>query len=235
MTASLTDKLHGFALFRNAQPETLRDVASATVSTLYRQGDLLWRGGDVPTHVYFLARGLIQITRPMPDGTEIGLALFGPRESPGVFAALEGKKFPAFARCLSVDAEVFRVERATLLRVIDHDPGVTRAMSEFLQHHTAILREKVDVLTAGEVPQRIATLFHVLAERFGDENESGELTIPLTLTRRVIAQIVGVRVETAIRVLARWEREAFVETSEAGFVVRDPSRLQAEMIREEKN
>ncbi|HNO59057.1 MAG TPA: Crp/Fnr family transcriptional regulator, partial [Plasticicumulans sp.] len=119
------------------------------------------------------------ITRTTPDGDEVGLALFGPRECPGLFASLEGKKFPAGARCLSDDAEVLRLDRTALLHVVDRDSAVTRALGGVLQHHNAVLREKVEVLTAGEVPQRLATLFHLLAERFGDERESGELSIPL--------------------------------------------------------
>lgn len=228
MAASITDKLRGFPLFRQAQAETLRDVAGSTVATTFSHGETLWRPGDVPAHGYFLTRGLIEITRATPDGEEIGLALFGPRECPGLFAALEGKKFPAGARCLSEDAEVLRVERTALLHAIDHDPSVTRAMGEVLRQHNGILREKIEVVTAGEVPQRLATLFSVLAERFGDENEQGELSIPLTLTRRVIARLVGVRVETVIRVLSKWEKEGFVETSEDGFLVRNPERLRAE-------
>lgn len=234
MSANLSDKLRGFPLFRQAHPDTLRDVANATGAAVLQHGDVLWHAGEVPSQVYLLTRGLIEISRATPDGEEIGLALFGPRECPGIFATLEGKKFPASARCLSEDAEILRIERSVLLHAVDHDSGVTRAMSEVLRQHNAILREKVDVLTAGEVPQRLATLFHVLAERFGDDNDKGELTVPLTLTRRVIARLVGVRVETVIRVLARWEREAFIETCEGGFVVRDSARLGAEMIRDAK-
>lgn len=230
LAATTPDKLKGFPLFRQASAETLRDLAAATVLTTLAQGDHLWRVGDAPSHGYFLARGLIEITRATPDGEEVGLALFGPRECPGLFASLEGKKFPAGARCLSDDAEVLRVDRSALLHAVDRDSAVTRALGAVLQHHNAVLREKVEVLTAGEVPQRLATLFHLLAERFGDERETGELSIPLTLTRRVIARLVGVRVETVIRVLSRWEREGFVETSDEGFLVRDPARLRAEKL-----
>lgn len=229
MSAPIVDKLRGFPLFRQATAETLRDIADATTVTICQQGDFLWHAGDVPAHCYFLTRGLLEITRATPDGQEIALALFGPRECPGLFAALEGKRFPAAARCLSTDAEVLRVELSALLRAVDQAPTVTRAMSQVLRDHNAILREKVEVLTAGEVPQRLATLFHLLGERFGDDDVTGALSIPLTLTRRVLARLVGVRVETVIRVLARWEREAFVETSERGFVVRDPARLRSEM------
>ncbi|MBL8742920.1 MAG: Crp/Fnr family transcriptional regulator [Myxococcales bacterium] len=101
-------------------------------------------------------------------------------------------------------------------------------MSEVLRQHNAVLREKVDVLTAGEVPQRLATLFLVLLERFGDEGDQGELQLPVVLSRRVLARLVNARVETVIRVLSKWDKESFVETSDQGFIVRDTGRLHAE-------
>lgn len=228
VSAPAADKLRAFPLFRSCRPETLRDLAAATVVGSVRYGDWLWAPGDAPAASFFLVRGLVEITRPTPDGEEVTLALFGPRECPGLFASLEGKRFPAGARCLTEAGEVLRLDRSSLLHAVEHDPEVTRALTGVLQHHNAILREKVDVVTAGEVTQRLATLFQVLVERFGDEREGGELSVPLVLTRRVLARLVGMRVETIIRVMTRWEREAFIETSEDGFLIRDPARLRAE-------
>lgn len=201
-----------------------------TVAGTLEHGESLWRAGDSPSHGYFLVRGLVEVTRATADGEEVALALFGPRECPGLFASLEGKCFPAGARCLSETAEVLRVERKALLHAVDHDSAITRALGAVLQQHNAILREKVDVVTAGEVTQRLATLFLLLGERFGDERDEGGISIPLVLTRRVLARLVGMRVETVIRILSRWERERFIETSEDGFLILDPGRLSDEKL-----
>lgn len=226
--ASLADRLKAFPLLSAASPEALRRVAEATHATTYGQGDFVWRAGDVSHCVFFLCRGLVEITRAMPDGSEVAFGLFGPRECPGLFASLDGKRYPAAGRVLSEDAELLRVDRTVLLQLSEQEPAVSRAMATVLRQHNSVLREKVDVVTAGEVPQRLATLFALLAERFGDETD-GELRVPITLSRRVIARLVGARVETVIRVLSRWEKETFIETvSDGGFVVRDLARLEDE-------
>lgn len=224
----LAESFRAFSLLRQASSATLEALAGETETRQVPCGEFLWRAGSVPTHVFLLRRGLVEIVRPTASGAEVGLALFGARECPGLFASLDGREFPADARVLSESAEVMEVPRLRLLEVVDADPEVGRAMSEVLRHHNAVLREKVDVLTAGEVPQRLATLFLVLLERFGDEGEHGEQQLPMVLARSVLARLVNARVETVIRVLSKWDKEAFVKTSPRGFIVHDTGRLRAE-------
>jgi len=227
MTVS-ANLLRAFPLFRQSAETTLEAVSLAASVVMAEQGDYLFRAGDVPVQACLLVRGLVDVTRLTATGEEVGLALFGPRELPGLFAIMEGKAFPASARILSADAQVLRIERSALLRASEQDPSVARALSDVLGHHAKILREKVDVLTAGDVPQRLATLFLVLEQRFGDEGDDGSMTVPLTLTRRVLARLVGARVETVIRVLSKWEKESFVTTTEDGFSIKSSARLRRE-------
>lgn len=215
-------------MLRHASDATLQVLAKETELLRLESDDFLWRAGDVPSRVFLLKRGLVEVVRSTPGGAEVALALFGPRECPGLFASLDGRRFPADARVLTEVAEVLLVHRQPLLDLVDRDPGLGRALSEVLRQHNAVLREKVDVLTAGEVPQRLATLFLVLLERFGDEGLGGEQQLPVVLSRRALARLVSARVETVIRVLSRWDKESFVETFEHGFIVHDTRRLRAE-------
>ncbi len=218
-TEASLELLRAFPLFRSASLETLSALAATAQTQKLSHGDCVWQEGDCPAQVYMLARGLVEIVRSGPNGDDVTLALFGPRECPGLFAAVEGRPFPAAARVISEDAELRYVPRQAFATAIDRDPALSRALGQVMNQHNSILREKVEVLTAGEVPQRLLTLFEVLGARFGDEGEDGALHIPIALTRRVIARLVGARVETVIRVLSRWEKEERVLTTKDGFVV----------------
>jgi len=57
--------------------------------------------------------------------------------------------------------------------------------------------------------------------------EDGSIVVPVALSRRELARIVGATVETVIRTMSRWGREGIVETTSSGFVVRDPAALRA--------
>jgi CRP/FNR family transcriptional regulator len=76
----------------------------------------------------------------------------------------------------------------------------------------------------GSVEDRMARLFSTLAERIGQK--SGEAVfIPLPLSRQEIGDLVGTTIETAIRVMSRWQKENIVETDKKGFLIRNFAAL----------
>jgi CRP-like cAMP-binding protein len=60
----------------------------------------------------------------------------------------------------------------------------------------------------------------------GQKSANG-VFIPIALSRQEIADLVGTTVETAIRILSRWQKEGIVETEKKGFRIPDPSALAA--------
>lgn len=91
--------------------------------------------------------------------------------------------------------------------------------------HVRTLRDKIDVMSAGSVPQRLASLLIGLVERFGDEAEDGSTILPIPLGRTDLALLVGTTVETAIRAMRKWQKDGIVDTVEGGFVLRDLAAL----------
>ena len=75
-------------------------------------------------------------------------------------------------------------------------------------------------------------LFATLAERMGQKRAEGSVFVALPLSRQDIADLVGTTIETAIRVMSRWQKEGVVETDKKGFLIRDP-RARASIAPEE--
>ena len=71
----------------------------------------------------------------------------------------------------------------------------------------------------GSVEYRTARLFATLADRLG-RNQGGSVFVPIHLSRQEIADLVGTTIETAIRVMSRWQKEGLVETERDGFLIR---------------
>jgi CRP/FNR family transcriptional regulator len=86
----------------------------------------------------------------------------------------------------------------------------------------ALNRRMADM--TGSVEIRIGRLFSTLAERVGQKTKDG-IFIPIALSRQDIADLVGTTVETAIRILSRWQKEGIVETDKKGFRISDLSLL----------
>jgi CRP/FNR family transcriptional regulator len=88
-----------------------------------------------------------------------------------------------------------------------------------------MLHDKIDVLSAGSVNARLATLLIKLYRQFGDEMEGGVARILVPLSRQELADLVATSFETAIRVLTRWERDGVVSTDPDGFTLHDVGAL----------
>jgi CRP-like cAMP-binding protein len=218
--------LRPFALFREASEDAVSRLAARAERRVLAEDEPLWRMGEHPTTAHFIVRGLVQVVKRLPNGDESSLGLFGPLECAGILAVLgPGHPYPADAIAATEQVELLRVPTAVLKDALVADAVLARAANHVLVSHAQLLRAKIDVLTAGEVPKRIATLLLHLADRFGDENEDGDTFIPVALSRKTLARLVGVRDETVTRTMTRWEREGLVVTEPTGFIVKDVAAL----------
>jgi CRP-like cAMP-binding protein len=78
----------------------------------------------------------------------------------------------------------------------------------------------------GSAEHRAGRLFLTLADRVGLPKDAGA-HVPLTLSRQEIADLIGTTLETAIRLMSRWQKEAIVLTEKSGFTIPDLGVLRA--------
>ena len=79
-------------------------------------------------------------------------------------------------------------------------------------------------LSVEPVESRLAAALLRLADREGVRSRSG-VELPFHLTRQSLADMSGTTVETAIRVVTRWQRDELVEDRGGRLIVRDPDAL----------
>jgi CRP/FNR family transcriptional regulator, nitrogen oxide reductase regulator len=195
-----------------------RIAASASTRSLHR-GDLLWRAGDAAHSLTLIKSGLIKVVRPAARGRTAICGIFGPPDSVGDVAVLRGVPYPADAVVATESATVICIPSAVVSEVTRRMPNLAISLACSMQTKLTALHDKVDVLSAGSVESRLATLLLKLYERFGDDFDDGTSSIPVALSRRELADLVSTSFETAIRVMTRWEREGVLETTPQGFTV----------------
>ncbi len=219
-------RLRANPLFRDASPERVALFARETSVRHFEDGEAIWQLGEPATHFMILQRGLVQVLRRLPSGEAATLGIFGPRESLGTVAVLGRRPYPAEAIAYGDDVEVLSLRAEPVLLAMNDDPGLALAFNRALCEQTTMLRSRIDVLSAGSVPQRLATLLLHLAERFGDSVDEKTSRIPLSLSRTALARLVSARVETVIRAASDWQKRGLLSTDATGFEVHDLAELQ---------
>jgi CRP-like cAMP-binding protein len=197
-------------------------LAASAVLRRSTRGEHLWRAGDSATHFTFVIAGLVKI---VASGTRSIVGIFGPRESLGDTTVVQRLRHTTDAIVASGVAEVIHVAAGPILASMTTRVQVASALNDVFLAQTEALHEKIRVMSAGAVPNRLATLFLSLGERFGDEQEDGSISIPVPLTRAELASMIGARVETTIRIARVFERAGTIATTREGFQILDPAAL----------
>ena len=206
-------------------PSVVERFARSATQRTYPHGEYLWHAGERPGAYSVIRAGLVKVVSESVPGRTSLLGLFGPPDSVGEIAVLKGIPYPADAVVVSDHATIIEIPRDTFLEELNRVPQLSISVAQGMHTKLSTLRNKVDVLSAGSVDARLATLIVKLYQQFGDDFEDGTSKIPVVLARKELAQLVSTTLETAIRTMTKWERDGVLETAADGFVLRDVSAL----------
>lgn len=219
----LDDALRRIALFRRLSPEDRARVASVSRVVGFERGDMIFSEGEPGDAFLAIVEGRVKIFKSTPAGKELILEIFGPGDPIGAVAVYEGAPFPASAITLE-PSKCLRIEQDEFFTLLEHSPQLVRGLLSGLTFRLAELTRRLADLTGARVEARFARLFAKLADQIGRRDRGG-VFVPMALTRQELADLTGTTIETAIRIMSRWQKENVLHTEKDGFVIIDRSTL----------
>lgn len=203
-------------------PERVRVAMTdrATQRRVQRGTALFWQGDRLST-LPVLVRGFARLIRNTRSGREVVADISGPGDPLCWSEVLREDGVPlsaiALEECVLVQLPVTPVRHC-----LSTDPKVSLAWARIVEDRYVHLLDQVAETRAPSVPARLGGLLLHLLERHGNAR-TGE--VPIRMTRQDLADAAGTTVETAIRIMRRWEKQGWVESGREGFVIRDASSL----------
>jgi CRP/FNR family transcriptional regulator, dissimilatory nitrate respiration regulator len=170
----------------------------------YVRGETLFAEGERAAGFHIVVRGKVRIFKSSPEGKEQTLHIWGPGEPVGEVAALRGDVFPAQAEALD-ECQTLFIPRAGLLELVREDPEFALRLLSLLALRLQKFAVLVENLTLKEVPARLAGYLLLL-----DEEQGGQASVTLDLTKAQVANLLGTIPETLSRILARMAREGLI-------------------------
>ena len=189
----------------------------------YDKGATIFHEGDPADRIYFVGEGRVKIVKAA-GGRDVILEILGPGEPVGAVAAFERRPFPASAVAME-ETTMLSIPEREFFALIETRPEMTRQLLAGLTFRLMMLNKRLTDMT-GSAERRAARLFLTLSERVGVSRGSG-VFIPLTLSRQEIADLIGTTLETAIRLMSRWQKEDVLSKEKNGFLMLQPRALQA--------
>lgn len=217
-------------VFEDVPDDVLRPMLDYFIRKEYERGDHLWREGAAAHNFTFIVEGQVKVVKVRNDGRETILGVFDEGDAVGQIAVYQRVDYPATAVALAdtVVLEIFRDHFFGLLK--QHTPLLEAVIHSMMTRNRDLVR-RIHELTLGSAEQRLALLFLRFGEKLGvrrrlDDGTMG-IHVPLALSRNDIAELINVRVETAIRMMSRWNKEGPVRTEADGFLITDGDLLEA--------
>lgn len=200
-----------------AEAETNEALMKHGEPVRLRRGEPIWEQGQPADALYVMCTGATKLSRRWPDGREMILDLVFRGHLMGEEAAVPGALHASTAVALATGRAI-RLEAATLRRLLSAEPALCQRLLNVAVERQAAFARRLDELNHGAVESRLARVLLRIGEEVGLKDSRG-VFVPMHLSRGDLADLVGCRVETIIRVMTRWQREGVVETQREGIVL----------------
>ncbi len=188
----------------------------------FDRGEVVFREGDPAERIWFLASGRVKIVKAAGD-RDIIIEILGDGEPVGAVAVYERRPFPATAIAME-PSDLVSIPEREFFQLLASRPELTRRLLAGLTMRLMSVNKRIADMT-GSVEARASRLLLTLAGRLGTPDPDGGVFLPIAMSRQEIADLLGTTLETAIRLMSRWQKEGVVLTRPDGFLIPDKDAL----------
>lgn len=201
-----------FASLKNEDREALAPICRLQT---FEKNEVIFHEGGPADRIYVVAHGRVKIVKAAGI-RDVIIDILGDGELVGAIAVFERIDFPASAIALD-KSMLLSVPEREFFALLERRPQMTRHILAGLSLRLMTVNKRIADMT-GSVERRAVRLFLTLAERAGARRPEG-LFLPFALSRQEIADMIGTTLETAIRLMSRWQKQGVVLTEKDGFVI----------------
>lgn len=214
--------LRRVAPFRELGPRELEAVAQALRERSFAKGQVIFTEEDTGQYMYVVKSGRVKVSRWLPSGREVILAVHPAGDCFGELSLLDGRTLPATVTAM-VPTTILSLHRSRFLELLSQ-PGFALALLRTLCARFRDAWRQIEILTHHHAEARIRTALHQMCETRGEQTDEG-VRIEVPLTHRELASITGVSRETVTRVLGQLGERGLLRADGRRIVVPDPPLL----------
>lgn len=164
---------------------------------------------DLAREVVLVDSGFQSIP-PGRNGASKTYGLFGPGDSMGLYAFWAGMRYQTDAIALNEGVTLIVINAGKLSPLAEQHPQLSKNLKGEVTRFSEAFINKIEIVSAGIVEQRLAVLLLHLVGRYGVECQGEQARLPVFLTLDQISEIVDARFKTVARSLGHWRRAGWL-------------------------
>ena len=209
----------GFSAFldeaRGAQ--ILQGLADHRTPVRYKKKEAVYRLGDTPHSLYFLAKGQVKTSQVHDDGKELITKVYRSGDFFGHIALFDGHPYVDSALTLE-DCEIYKIAREDFLALLSKNRDVAARFIKMLSNQVEEQERQLLHLAYDTVRKKTAEAILKLHRQTGGAGV-------LRVTREDLANLAGIATETVIRCLSEFKDDALIEVQGREITVLDAEGL----------
>lgn len=219
------DKFHfrSNSVLEGLPKEELEYLESKMVIHKYKRGQNIFVEGTIPNGIYFLKKGKVKKYKADQEGKEQIIYVCNAGELLGYPALLCEEPYSDSAAALE-ESSVGFISQKDFLKILDQSVILSRKLLINLSHEFGVLVNSIAAFAHKSVRERLALSLLILKEKYrkpGNENKPVEIILP----REDLSSIVGIAVETLVRLLHNFKDEGLIETEGRKIRILDVKKL----------
>ncbi|OQX63168.1 MAG: hypothetical protein B5M56_03945 [Desulfococcus sp. 4484_241] len=192
----------------------------------FAQGRILWNEGDRAGMMVRILEGRVKIFRPLQDGRQAAIYIFGPGDLFGFLPFIDGSPYPASAEVME-DTLALVMTREKLHKVMSEHPDVAVFLLGHLAKRLRGAFDQIERLSTRGVLSRVAAALYSLSARSGMNTGLDVVTLPVSSME--YASLAGLTPESFSRGITRLAESGIIRRlSRNSFQILDPKRLEQE-------
>jgi CRP/FNR family transcriptional regulator len=199
--------------FRAMKPDLLDRVRPLVLEKRFQRRRVLFFDGHQAAYLWVVRRGQVRLYKSSSDGSLTTLETLDPGEVFGAVSALDEERYPASAEGVT-DGVAWCLGIGVVRGLLQEEPELAGEILRIVSGRLHEAHERLRSFARDPARARLAQAL-LRAARQGEAQ----------VTRRALAEAAGTTVETAIRVLRRFERDGIIRGEVGRVHVLDEARL----------
>lgn len=213
------------SIFSDLPPEAQEELRRLAYPFHREAGDLLFQEGLPAKGIYVIQKGRVKLVQQTPDRRKKQiLRILGPGDLLGEEAFFAGGAYSAYARALEPTDCCF-LPGEELTEFLYRHPAAALCLLERLADAVKRYQRMLVEIAYEKGEERLARLLLELARKAEPGRPAPGQVIDLGLTRTELAELLGLRPETTIRILHRWQAEGILDIEGPKLILLDAEKL----------
>lgn len=211
------------SIFEGLPESELKYLEERTIDTKVKKGQTIFIEGTRPNGIFFLKTGKVKKYKTNRDGKEQIIYICSNGELLGYPALLSDEPYPDSATALE-DSVVGFIAKNDFLHILEESKLLSKKLLINLSHEFGVLVNGMASFSQKTVRERLALSLLIMKDKYKTGTED-EKPVEINLSREDLANLVGVAVETLVRLLHDFKEEALIETSGRKIRILDTRKL----------